>query len=262
MAGVADLLFQSLNWILTDLEGGPSIEGQFAPTSLTENMVAQYAETATLARSQPILQFQGNGPHTVTFDAKLWAYSQGVLGLGSQTIEDAIDAIKSTVQIDPDLGRPHIYSFNAGETFVLDSCVVTSVGGIRYDRMRPLDGSHRGVTFSITLQEFVPYDTSLTGTGAESLVLALRENEGFENLARRVYGDPTPGEALRRRNPDKVVPEVGDLIHLPAKPKLMLGFQLKPQNTTLGSSTVALARRREIFREKDRTYTLFAVDWG
>lgn len=258
MAGLSDALFQSLEWSLTSLDDGHVVKGQFLPTDLREDMGASYASVGTLGRRQPILQYDNETDHVMTFTAKVWAKHQGVAGLGQDEIEELVDAIKATVKPDPDLGRPHVFTFQAGESVALQACVVTGIGGISYDRMRPLDGSLRGVSFQMRLQEFVEYDTSLTGTGAESLVLALKENEGFEHIARRVYGDAEAGEALRRRNPDKVVPAVGDLVHLPPKSKLLLGFKQVPQNDVLDTTLTGVANaRRGYFLRRARQFTLY-----
>lgn len=271
MAGITDLLFQSTNWTLTSLDTGTKIEGQFVPTDLTENISAEYAEIQTLGRNVPILQFQSNGARTISFGAKCWAYSQGIApvplltsfgtGLLNQTIEELVDAIKAAAWVNDDLGRPEIYAFAVGKSVEMESCVVKSVGGIKYDRLRPIDGSLRGASFSIEIQQYEEFSTTIGGSGSESLVLALRENEGFEGISRRVYGDADPGEALRRRNPTKVVPQVGDLIHLPPKAKLMSQFQREPQSWVQKRTTKNSDSRRGYFEKRDRKFTLYAVNW-
>ena len=233
MASVIDAFMQSLAWKLTSLDDGTEIEGQYAPSNLRHTVGANYSQMATLGRSQPILQWDGDVLETMTFDAKVFAKHQGLLGLGinADEIEDLVDAIKDTVRTG-DKGRPHVFVFTAGEYFEFQ-CVVKSVGGIVYDRMRPSDGSLRGVMFRMELWRYDEYDTSLSGEGAESLVLPFQGNESFESFGVRVYGDPATGEALRRRNPALVVPSAGDLLHLPPKNKLMRRFSTLPQTDAL-----------------------------
>ncbi len=264
MAGVTDLLFQSLNWKLTSQDDGKVIEGQFMPTDLVQNISANYAQISTLGRAQPILQFQNDELETITFTARIWAPHQGVAGLGAETIEEIVDDIKALPRKDPDLGRPKIWEFTAGESLAL-VCIVKSIGGVRYDRMRPLDGTLRGVTFSMELWRFDEYDVSLSGgAGAESLVLAFKENESFESLGRRVYGDPNVGEPLRRRNPSLVVPTAGDLVHLPPKQNLTVGFSLEPVSVPLARTERQQTAQRDHFSRRARTYRshVLGPDWA
>ena len=247
MAGVANLLLQTLNWKLTAVDTAKEIEGQFLPTDLVQNVAASYAQFKTLGRAQPILQFQNDELETITFTARVWAKNI------FHTVEDLINEIKELPRIDKDFGRPLIYEFTAGESLSM-TCVVKSIGGIRYDRMRPTTGTLRGVTFSIELWRFDEYDVALTGSVAESLVLAFKDNESFESVAVRVYGDANAGEPLRRRNPDKVIPEAGDLIHFPPKSKLTTGFSLAPECVPLEPEDRQLTARRAHLLLRTRTY--------
>ena len=269
MPSLTDLLLHKDVWSLTSLDTDLKIEGQFVPTDLSEDLSANYASQGTLGREVPLRQYQNGSGSNFRFTAKCWAHSQGLpagpvgTGINAESIEGLVDAIKSTVKINKDLGRPDIFTFQVGKAVELASCVVLSVGRIRYDRLRPLDGSLRGVTFSIELAEFVEYDLSITGSGAESLVLPIRDGESFEHLGRRVYNDPKTGEALRRRNPDKAVPGVGDLIHLPPKVSLMRGFKRTPQAVPLGRGVQRKEDNRLAYlKARDRDFRMFSVRWG
>ena len=162
------------------------------------------------------------------------------------------------MSLSPSRLRPAV-----GDTLTM-TCVVKTVGGIRYDRMRPFDGTLRGVTFQVELWRFDEYDVSLAGGGAESLVLALRENESFENLAVRVYGDASVGEPLRRRNPQFVVPEAGNLIHLPPKASLTVGFTLKADSVPLNPTDRQTTARRAHFalRAKKHRSHVLGPEWS
>lgn len=252
MASTSDLFLQSLAWKLTSEDDGTVIEGQWAPSNHTHDMSAEYSAERTLGRSQPILQYDGDTLEKMKFQAHVRAMHQGVLGAGQETIEDLVEKIKGTVR-KTELGRPHVYVFESGDSISF-TCVVKSIGGIVYDRMRPLDGTLRGVTFDIELWRYEPYDANMTGSAAESLVLPLRENESFEGLAARVYGDPTVGEALRRRNPDKLVPTPGDLVHLPPKAMLVRGFSREQQTPVLRGNDEKSRAVVQHFLSRHRAY--------
>ena len=244
----------STKWKLTSQDDGKIIEGQFIATDIVKDVGANYAEIATFGRSQPILQYQNDELEKLNFTARVWATHQGDAdGANPDTIEALVADIENLPRADPDLGRPKIWEFTAGESLSM-VCVVKTVGGVRYDRMRPSDGSLRGATFKISLWRFDEYDVSLSGNAAESLVLAFKENEGFESLARRVYGDPNVGEPLRRRNPELVIPTAGDLVHLPPKSSLTVGFTLSPASVPLEQTDRQQIAQKEHFSRRGARY--------
>ena len=140
-------LFQKpVVWALSSEDTGAYIEGQFRPIGLTENISAVYAEQSTMGLGQPVIQFIRGNADTIKFQAKVWAYSQGVFGTGlgknalaQDDIEDIVAVIKELPRPTPDLGRPEVYILTVGATFS-QRVVVRSVGGIRYDNMRPSQG--------------------------------------------------------------------------------------------------------------------------
>jgi hypothetical protein len=236
--GFADL-FPENKWILDASEdGGPTIEGEFTALNVVENISGKWSEQSTLGMEQPVLQFICGELETITLDVKVWAKWHDPTGLLSAAasaigldpkwsdILEHVDEIKNLARKNPDIGRPHIYLFSLGSQLV-QTVVVKSVGGIRYDRVRPLDGTLRGVLFSLTLARYVPYgEEAFSGQTNESLVVFAYKGETYEGIAERVYGDPVVGEALRRRNPDKTELEAGDQIHVP--PARTLSREVKP----------------------------------
>jgi hypothetical protein len=234
------LLQQPVKWTMTSLDDGTYIEGQFRPTGLTENISAQYAEQATLGHSQPVLQFIRGELETISFQAKCWAYSQGLLGTPAGKfdfcdIEEQVDAIKAMPRIDPDLGRPHVWVLTVGESFQ-QQVVCRSVGGIRYDMMRPAQGgSLRGVLFQMDLLRYVPVGASVEP--AESLIYRAKTGDYYEAIAASIYGKAILGEALRRRNPEYRTLSEGTPIHVPPRRSLERETRaLKPQTIALADN--------------------------
>jgi len=143
-------------------------------------------------------------------------------------------------------------------------CIVKGVTGIAYDRLRPITGDHRGITARVSLERWTEYDYTLAGSAAESLVQPFRFGDSFEAIAGRVYGDPNLGEALRRRNPDKLEGGVGVFLHLPPESSLTSGFSLTPQSVTFAATNGASALRRSYFKTYKTTYRSFSLgaEWN
>lgn len=230
---------RTVTWSLVSLDKGTKLVGQFEPQNLTESVGGVWASESTIGLDQPILQFIRGEQETISCDVKLWAKHNGFdkrrgpIGALATALDNAVDnaavstalhgdniaetrdKIRDLCRRDPDLGRPHIYLFSVGEEFS-QQVVVKSVGGIRYDAMRPEDGSLRSVLFHLEMLRYVEYDTtSLLQTVSESLIIPVRDGDDYETIAWRLYGDARLGEVLRRRNPDKRKLVIGDLIHIP-----------------------------------------------
>ena len=217
--GLSDLLIPNVVWNLDSLDTSAplSIEGQFPATNLQENISGNWAEQSTLGLSQPLLQFVSGNLDTITCEVMVWAKHQGVIGtgLGADDIEETVNLIRRLPRVNPDLGRPMVYLFSIGTQFIRQ-VVVRSVGGIRYGRMRPKDGTLRQVIFTLDMAAYQPFDpASFTGEAAESLVTPAKDGDSYEHIANRVHGDATLGEALRRRNPERRRLTAGDLVHVP-----------------------------------------------
>lgn len=209
-------LVRPVTWSLISQDDGTEIEGDYPVMNLVENIEADWAEQDTIGRDQPILQFVGGKLDTVTVELRVWAKHRGVLGTGlrADDIEERVEQIKGLARRDPDFGRPHVWLFSVGSQFS-KRVVVRSVGNISYDRVRH-DGSLRGATFSLTLARYEPFSATALAEG-ESVITPAREGETYEHIAQRILGDATLGEALRRRNPDRRVLAVNDLVHVPSR---------------------------------------------
>jgi hypothetical protein len=265
-AGLISLFFKDLRWKLDSVDDSFSLTGQFTSTDLVENISANYAEFRSLGRAQPILMFEDNANDTMTFGVRFWAQHNGLFGFGilSDKIDDKVSQLRSLPRPVASLGRPRIFDFSLGESISM-RCVVAGVGGISYDRARPMTGDLRGVTTSITLKRFEEYDVSVAGRAAESLVQPFLADDSYEIMAQKFYGEPVLGEALRRRNPELPLPRAGTFIHLPPKQSLANGFALTPQSPVLKKSDATDALRNEAFRRqaqrKKLVYTL-GPEWN
>lgn len=225
------------------MDNGTYIQGQFPPQQLTENVAGVWAEAGTLGLDHPILQFVRGALETITLDAKCWANHQGVLGVLEDNIKEVVDQIRGLPRRDPALGRPHVWLLTVGDEFS-QQVVVRSVGGIRYDRMRPFNKSLRGAMFSIEFIRYIEY-TLEESAKSESLIVNVREGDFYESIAAREYGDPQMGEVLRRRNPDMLDLTVGDKLHIPPKDIARAELSLAPASLAMKSTT----RSDQLFRD-------------
>lgn len=254
--GFADLFIQDVKWTLVSRDDGTEIEGQFQAQNVRENVSGVWAQQGTLGLDQPILQFVRGELETIQFDVKVFARHRGTLGTGvnAEDIRTTVDQIRDLARRDPGLGRPHVWVFAIGEQFS-QQVIIQSVGGIRYDRFRPSDGSLRGVLFSMTLWRYEPYEPPGLTTVAESLVTSFKTGETYEHVAKRVHGDPLLGEALRRRNPDNRVPQEGDVVHVPSARTLRLeSLPLTPQSLPLKDGDAQRENKVNAFEARGGTY--------
>ena len=262
MAGLVDLFYKDLRWALISTDDQFSVHGQFTSVEVQERLAANYSEFRSLGRAQPILMFSDNDADVITFDVRVFAQHNGILGLFGDKVDDLINDIRGLTKPVPKFGRPRIFAFAVGDAISM-TCVVADTGPMAYDRLRPITGDHRGVTTTITLKRYEEYDVTLSGSQAESLVQPFYSGESYEGLCQRIYGNPNLGEPLRRRNPELPTPSVGEFIHVPPQASLRRGFALTPQSPALKSSDRNLARREAMFRDRNMTHRSYSLgaDW-
>jgi hypothetical protein len=234
--GFKDLIVRDTIWSLVSQDDGSSLEGQFPAMNVEENVSGMWATEGTLGLAQPILQFIRGELETISCEVRVYARHQGILGVtygpiinvgidkvsslasllaGREDAQQIVEAIKNLARPDPALGRPHIWLFSIGDQFQ-QTVVIRGVGGIKYDKFRPEDGSIRGATFTLDMARYVT---------------PARTGETYEHIAARVHGSPLLGEALRRRNPERRDLVEGDLVHVPdAKILKREVIPLRPQS--------------------------------
>lgn len=224
-------------WTLTSLDDGTVIQGQYRPQDFAENVGGMWSTTGTVGLDQPVLQFIRGELETITFQAKVWAEHGGDANTQPANIKEMVDKIRNLPRIDRTLKRPHVWTLTWTDEYQAD-VVVRSVGGIKYDAARPeglTPSSFRGVLFSMDLARYVQYDAKQLIGAAESLIIYVKEGETYESLALRLYGDPSLGDSLRRRNPDKLVLTSGDRLHLPPKATMRREQSNTPASSVLRS---------------------------
>ena len=209
---------------------------QYEPQNLTESASSAYSSSTGMNRSNPFVQFSNGEQRTVTFEARMWASDS------TQTIEERIADLKAAVEIDDDLKRPPRYQFIWGS--VVDVLVVVqSIGGIRYDRLRP-DGTAIGATLSINLMKVVEWDVELVAEdrATDTFYSPTKAGDQWETIAVRQYGDALMGELLRRLNPSIPFPSdvPGTIVKLP-RPETLRNEPIEPTSPPLERTSEGLA---------------------
>jgi hypothetical protein len=208
-------LFPNLKvWNLQSQFDGALVQGQFESLDVTENLSTAYADNWSLGRRAPISQWLHGELETITFTAKF--YDTRSL-FDSFTGEDALAKLKEWVRPHSSLGHPEVLTFWVGDgsfAFFVN-CVVTSLGGIKYDRPT-IFGGLRGFEATITLREYVPYSLEEgQSSPLESRYHRAKAGDYYEMLTQREYNNPALGDIIRKRNPTKPNLQVGDVVKLP-----------------------------------------------
>jgi len=245
-------------WKLEDLDHkGTVIEGHFAPENLTLNAGSTFGETTGLNRLNPVIQFlHGNG-RQFSFDALIFARDT------TKKIEEALEGILKLTERAPDLKRPPVCRFSVGHVEALnDLVVVSSVGGIRIAELR-IDGSLRSFEARINLIRYVPFSVEeQPRTSAESPAPSTRyvktlDNDMFEQVAQREYGDPLKGVIIKAENPG-----VGDTLEAGETLKILpadhptVRARVAPSSIALGNGKT---QRKDLFTARGETRYLYGV---
>lgn len=249
-------------WTLTNVDTGEKIEGQFGPVDPTEspgNPV--YAEHTSLNRDKPILQFVHGTADGFSFGAYFFARSE--------TDEDPfkkITALKKWRQRDSYLARPPIVAFYVGDNNLhFWQAVIASIGEIKYFDPPKHMGGIRGVSTTITLKEYVPWELK-SEPAPETRYHHAKQGDYYELIAWREYRDPMLGDVVRSRNPEKRVLAVGDIVPLPSAEAIRTSAR-KPRSisfvgTVSSKDSVQKTNKREAFERHDRDYVSAIVPPG
>lgn len=205
-----DTLFGQKAWFLRNEDTKQTIQGQFEPEDLTQNIGANYSDIGVLNKQDPIVQFISGELETVSFRATLFNRDE-LIG----NAEKDLEVLKLWTKRDSKLGRPPILSFWVGKGFVnLTRCVLKGLGGISF--MKPtLTGSMKAASLSITLWKYTPYSLDVPLPG-ETRYHVSKRGDYYEWITLREYGSTALGDVIRKRHPDKPNVQIGDIIKLPS----------------------------------------------
>lgn len=256
-AGIGGMAPNSKVWALHDLDHESTIYGQFIAQDVSKDVSGSIAESSSVNRQSPILQWVGGELEVVTFRARIWANNK------DESIEDNVLALEDLVKRNTDLKRPPVCTLSIGTITTLDmDCLVASIGGVVYDEPRD-DGSLRGVQLSITLKKYEEIDFTVTDPSVpESFTRKRRAKKGdtYESIAADEYGNAMLGVLVRQLNPRLPSMDLADLnprdpVHIYPE-EYLLTLPLEPQFHAFKSgygNEAAEARWRDIFKLRGGT---------
>lgn len=190
--------------------------------------------------------------------------------IANGSVRDQIEKLKQTARKNEKFGRLERFLFTYGTELQFEVFVRT-VGGISYDDIRS-DGTIRGASFDIQLIKIQPENLAQpagvsvaavlkTVAGAVTTVaggisglaalnrakkinipgaslhnvskfIKVKQQDTFESIAKREYGNPLLGDVLRRAQPDKVDLSPGDTIAIVVKQEIVQ-IEVTPQSIAL-----------------------------
>jgi len=225
------------------------IQFQFAPTDLMIDGGVSWGEATMPGGEYPVVQFAGVVGQRIRFHTLFWAET------GVESIDGNVKALEAAVGPDREYGRPPIWLFVWDSVMDPVSVVIESIGGQRVENVRgglPIIGGAglRGMSFDITLRKYAPFDIVKTDPAARTTDTYrhhVRTGDTWELIARTRYNDPMKGVLLRRRNPDKPLLEIGQIVSV-LKPARLRGVSIAPDSIPLRRTAAGIAARDEMFR--------------
>lgn len=226
------------NWNLINLDTDQVLEGDFEAENVTRNVSVSFVDHHTLSKESPITQYLHGNSDTLSFDGRffvdpavfsLTGLPFGALGAGVGLVPDTgitgryslrpsekMEILEKWASVDPDLNRPAIVLFSIGDGELSQTSVIESISNIVYDRPL-LTGEIRGISFSLTLKQFVPFDIDLANLPPpRTRYHHTKAFEYYELLAASEYGDPLLGDVVRKEHPDQSILYTGDVVKLPS----------------------------------------------
>jgi hypothetical protein len=236
---------------------------QYCPGEVKEDGGAVWAEGGGFSRQHPILAWARGELQVFTFETVVNAPSR-LFGTHEEMWE-FVEQVKAAKEPIPDLGRPPIFTFQWGD-LSFDKVIVASVGGIRYSRMQETASGSRYpyfVYFSVALKHFEPFsfDRSEPGKPPHQTMYIVARDQHWEHFARRVYGDPSLGEILRRQNPGDSSPVSGKTYRCLEKAQIQ-GELIQPRSVPLARTPEAFAFRSALFDARAKQHHIPGLGLG
>lgn len=235
-------------WRLTNLDTGETIESQFTPQEISRSLGAQYAETWTLNRDAPILQWTRGTLETWTFQALFWSKYFG------DSLDSTIEFLENLVKRDDELQRPPVCLWSWGNFEI--QCVVESLGGVNYVLRAYQVEEIKTVRYQITLKKYDFFDIKTTDPNkrpTSTRYVYAKLNEDYEDLAQKRYQAPIWGDLVRRINPQDPYLVSGTLIALPDASDF-IGVEIEPESPPLERTEEGLEARKRIFELRQKDY--------
>lgn len=236
-------------WRIESVEDGEKVEGQFGPVEMSEEATTTYVEHTPLNRQHPITMWSHGDTVPLSFGARLYAVHAG------DTIPaDKLAKLKEWVKRDPDLARPHLVALFVGERLMISRATMT-LTGIVYDEAH-IDGSIRGVTFTVNLREHYEF-TLDSAPPPETRYHRASTGDYYELLAWFEYRNPALGDVVRKRHPDKLLLTEGEIVKLPSaaaiRSEIIKPTSIPLRNTLKREDSVEKRLKQDVLDRNNRS---------
>jgi len=204
-----DQYLNTRKWSIRNEDTDETLQGQFSPQSLTQEVGNNWAQHTALNRANTIIQYLNSKADTLSFQGMFFTRDTSV----STLVQERIDKLISWARRDPDLGRPPIVTFWVGNGYITQQSVIEGISGIEWGEADIL-GHIRTVSFTVNMIQYIEFDFNATEV-RETRYHKARDRDYFEFLTQREYGNPSMGDVIRKRHPELAVLTPGDTVKLP-----------------------------------------------
>jgi len=195
-------------WILTNLDTGEELQGQFEPEGLTKEVNSTWGEFTSLNRQNPIMQFLQGQSDQIAFTARLFRNHSL-----DDSPKDKLEKLESWIRIDSSVRRPPILQLSVGDGHINMNCVIT---GLSQKYGRPdFFGGLRDISVDISLKQFVTFSLD-DEQQTDTRYARVKEREYYELLAYQEYGNPLLGDIIRKNHPQYQRLQPGNIVKLPS----------------------------------------------
>jgi len=192
-------LFGKQTFKIINLEtGNVEIEGEFIPEDITERVLPRWIEEAGMGREAGYLQYIGGSADELSLRVRFFSDC-------TESIKHKVDKIKKLAKIDPEIGQPPRCRLEIGE-YSFEG-VFTSVGDILYSVSQ--FGQVFDATINLTMRQWVDFPSIEVKEFPPKLKIfgkspkyVVKENETWEHIGKRAYGEPLKGTTLQYLNPE------------------------------------------------------------
>jgi hypothetical protein len=222
------------------------VEGQFIPTEFEEGVSTNFAHTGGFGSEDPVTQWVNGKLDTISFTARLYAASF------LESVTAKLETLKGFVRKEANRRSPPPLLFTWGRE-ISRQCVLTSLGGIRYDDIH-IDGHIRGVVLQVQLVEYREYQNAVEAlTGGESFVHISKDGDTFESIALFHFDRPDWGDLIRGRNPQYAPLDSGSPIEIP-EAWVLRAETVTPRSIPFRRKALTNENRKLIFDSRKYTY--------
>ena len=204
-----------VNWYIRNVDTNDTFFPQFRlEGGVQSNFSTSIGTTSRFGFDDPVVQWASGELSSYRFKTVLFSRN------AEEEILDKFELLQSFTKRDNTVGRIPICQFNYGQylqQLVLVKSVTYTIIDIDEESGLPFH-----IDLDIELVKYTPFERRTlnpTKQFKESFHYAVSDvSQTYEQIAKKLYGDPLLGDRLRKRHPESpMAPKVGTLIKAPSK---------------------------------------------